>query len=239
MIRKKFILYCYEALGLGIFMFSAGFFDVIIDHPGLPIRQHISSALLRRFLIGLSMGLTALFILNSSFGKRSGAFINPAVTIVQYSLGKISTKNAIFYCLFQFIGGSLGMWAIYLLMPKLMRDPAINYIVTVPASGRVMIAFLLEFLISFLLIMVVLFSSSDKKLSKYTALLVAILITLFISFEAPFSGMSMNPARSFASAIVANQWKDFWLYCTAPVIAMLSGGWCFKKLRHIVFEQRI
>ena len=235
MIRKKFILYCYEALGLGIFMFSAGFFDAIIDHPGLPVRQHISSALIRRFLIGLSMGLTALFILNSSFGKRSGAFINPAVTIVQWCLGKISTSNAIFYCLFQFIGGSLGMLAICLLMPKLMQDPAINYIVTVPGNEGVLIAFILEFLISFLLIVVVLFSSADKKLSRYTALFVAILITLFITFEAPFSGMSMNPARTFASAILANQWTNFWLYCTAPVLGMLVGGWCFKKFR----KQRI
>ena len=229
MSRKKLILYCYEALGLGIFMISAGFFDAMIDHPGLPIRQKIGSALIRRFLIGLSMGLTALFILKSPFGKRSGAYINPAVTIVQFNLGNIGKQDAFFYCLFQFVGGSTGMWLISLLIPKLIKHPAINFIVTSPGSAGLTLAFILELAISFLLITVVLFSTAKKSLSKYTAYFVAILITLFISFEAPYSGMSMNPARTFASAIVANQWNAFWLYCTAPVLGMLLGQWCFQK----------
>jgi aquaporin Z len=236
MTDRKLKDYCYEALGLGIFMFSAGLFDVIIDHPDLPVRQHISSAFIRRFLIGLSMGLTALFIFNAPFGKKSGAYINPAVTLVQYRLGNIDKKDAFFYALFQFIGGSLGMYAIYLFLPALISHPAINYIVTVPGSAGIAIAFFLELMISFLLILVVLFTSNSKQFSTYTPYIVALLITLYISFEAPYSGMSMNPARSFASAIVANQWKDFWLYCTAPVTGMLAGQLLFswKTKRYLI-----
>src|SRR5579871_2406816 len=113
MTDRKFVDYCYEGLGLGVFMFSAGLFDALIDHPDLPIRHHIHSALIRRFLIGLSMGITALYIFNSPFGKKSGAYINPAVTLVQYRLQNIDRKDAVFYSLFQFIGGSLGMYLIY------------------------------------------------------------------------------------------------------------------------------
>lgn len=230
---KKLILYCYEALGLGLFMFSAGFFDVMIDHPDLPIRQHIQSALLRRLLIGLTMGLTALFILNSRFGKLSGAYINPVVTIVQYQLRQISKIDALFYCIFQFIGGSAGMYLIYLLLPRQIADPSINYIVTIPGTAGIAVAFLLECGISFILISTVLFTGNHKKLAAYTSSFVAVLITLFITFEAPFSGMSMNPARSFASAIVSGQWTAFWLYCTAPLLGMLLGKYFFDRYRHI------
>ena len=58
-------------------------------------------------------------------------------------------------------------------------------------------------------------------MSGYTAYFVALLIAIFITFEAPYSGMSMNPARTFASAIVANQWNSFWLYCVAPPVGMV------------------
>jgi aquaporin Z len=220
-----------EALGLGIFMFSAGFFDALIDHPGLPIRQHISSALLRRFLIGLSMGLTALYIFTSRFGRQSGAYINPAVTLVRYRLGQINKMDSFFYTLFQFIGGTLGMRLVVLLFPHWMKDPAINYIITVPGEAGITIAFIMEFIISLALILVVLLMGDKKNIEKYTPVVVATLITLYITFEAPFSGMSMNPARTFASAVVANQWKAFWLYCTAPLLGMWMGSSVYLRIK--------
>ena len=212
-------------------MFSAGFFDAIIDHPNLPIRQHIHSALLRRFLIGLSMGLTALFIFNAPFGKKSGAYINPAVTIVQYRLQNIDREDAAFYILFQFIGGSIGMYLVYFLLPALISSPPINYIVTQPGAAGTTVAFIMELIISFIMISTVLFTSYSEKLNKYTSYFVAILITLFITFEAPYSGMSMNPARTFSSAIVSNQWKVFWLYCIAPIAGMLAGEMFFVQVK--------
>ena len=237
MINKKILLYCYEGLGLGIFMFSAGFFDAMIDHPGLPLRQHIHYAIIRRLLIGLSMGITALFIMNATFGKKSGAHINPAVTLAQYRLRRISGCDAIFYILFQFIGGSIGMYGVYLLFPHLISDPAVNYIVTLPGKKGVAIAFMLEFMISFLLITTVLFSNYENAYSGITPYLVAVLLTLYITFEAPFSGMSMNPARTFASAIVAGKWDYYWLYCIAPVMGMLTGQSLFSAIKRRAIEQ--
>ena len=222
-LKENLILYSCEALGLGIFMFCATAATIIIDHPELYINKLIASELLRRFLIGLLMGLTALYILNSSFGKKSGAHINPSVTIVQYRLGNINEMNAIFYILFQFIGGSIGMYLIYLLFPSYVMHPNINYIVTQPSGAGIGVAFVLEFIISFILMVTVLYSNTNKQLSRYTAYFVAILITIFITFEAPFSGMSMNPARTFASAIVSGEWKSFWLYCIAPPAGMICG----------------
>lgn len=233
--RKHISRYFDEALGLGIFMFSAGFFDMLIDHPGLPVRQALHSDMLRRFLIGLSMGLTGLYIFTSRFGKVSGAYINPSVTLVRFLLGDIDIKDGVFYILFQCAGGAAGMYAVYLLFPSLIAHPSINYIVTTPMAG-LLVAFVMEFIISCILIMVVLFSSASKAWARYTPYFVASLITIYITLEAPFSGMSMNPARTFASAIVAGNWTAFWLYCIAPTLGMLAGAVVFITITHRSFH---
>jgi aquaporin Z len=212
-------------------MFSAGFFDALINYPGLPFRHQLTSALLRRFLVGLSMGLTAFYIFTSSFGRKSGAYINPAITLVRYRLGDIDKRDGIFYIFFQFLGGALGMWLVVLLFPSWMKSPDVNYIVTVPGKSGTIVAFLLEFLISFLLIVIVLVMEKEERVDKFAPLVVSILITLFITFESPYSGMSMNPARTFASAIVAGQWTVFWLYCIAPVSGMWAGASIIPRVK--------
>ena len=215
--------YVDEAIGLGLFMLSACFFDALVEYHGLPIRHALTSALLRRFLIGLAMGLTALSIFTSRFGKQSGAYINPAVTMVRYRLGDINRADTVFYILFQLAGGSLGVYLVALIFPVWMRSPEINYVITVPGKAGIAVAFIAEFFISFLLISVVLFMGLSQRWKPYIPYVVSVLIIVFITFEAPLSGMSMNPARTFASAIVAGDWGSFWLYCTAPVLGMLVG----------------
>lgn len=169
------------------------------------------------------MGSTAYYIFTSPWGKRSGAYINPVITVIRYRLGEISLMDGIFYMLFQFIGGTIGVLLVDLLLPGLFSHPEINYIVTKPGYGGISIAFVAEFIISCILVTTVLCTEKNGTLSKYTVYIVCVLITLFITFEAPYSGMSMNPARTFASAIIASQWNVFWLYCLAPLTGMLAG----------------
>ncbi len=59
--------------------------------------------------MGLLMGLTAILIIYSPWGRQSGAHINPAVTLTFWRLGKVRTWDAIFYMLAQFAGGALGV----------------------------------------------------------------------------------------------------------------------------------
>lgn len=230
----EYAKYVDEAIGLGLFMVSACFFDILVEYPGLPFRHAVTSALLRRFLVGLAMGLTGLYIFTSRFGKQSGAYINPAVTLVRYRLGDISRRDALFYVLFQLVGGSLGVYLIYLVFPDWMRSAEINYVVTIPGKTGVMIAFLAEFFMSFFLIAVVLFMGLKKRWDRYTPYVVSSLITLFITVEAPLSGMSMNPARTFASAIVAGEWQSVWLYFVAPVAGMLVGESVYSRTKKYV-----
>ncbi|MGH7166316.1 MAG: aquaporin, partial [Nitrospiraceae bacterium] len=97
--------YLMEAAGLAVFMISAAVFTTVLEHPASPVRQAITDPVLRRALIGLAMGLTAIGIIYSPWGKQSGAHLNPAVTLTFLRLGKIQVADALFYVLAQFAGG--------------------------------------------------------------------------------------------------------------------------------------
>ena len=106
-LRTHWPEYLMEAGLLGAFMVSACLFGVLYEFPHSPVRQAISSAFLRRVLMGASMGLTAIAIIYSPWGKQSGAHINPSVTFTFFRLGKIKSQDAIFYIGAQFVGSSL------------------------------------------------------------------------------------------------------------------------------------
>ena len=68
-------------------------------------------------------------------------------------------------------------------------------------------------------------------LAPYTAYFVGILIAAYYTFEAPLSGMSTNPARTFGSAVHANYWHALWIYFIAPSLGMLAAGEVFLRVR--------
>ena len=78
-----------EGALLGAFMVSACVFSVILEFRGSPVRYAMDSAILRRLVGGIAMGLTAIGIVYSPWGKQSGAHINPAFTLTFFRLGKI------------------------------------------------------------------------------------------------------------------------------------------------------
>ena len=65
---------------------------------------------------------------------------------------------------------------------------------------------------------------SNSRLSRYTGFVVSLLVTVYITAEAPISGMSINPGRSFGSALASGIWNDFWIYLTAPLLGMLTAA---------------
>lgn len=230
-LRANWPEYLIEAWALGMFMVSACLFTIAFEYPDSRLHQAIGNADLRRALIGIAMGLTAVALIYSPWGKRSGAHMNPAVTLTFAALGKISPLNAMFYILFQCVGGVLGVLLVASVCGQQIAHPAVNYALTMPSEHGVGVAFLAEFIISFLLMSMVLYASNSARLQNYTGVLAGILVATFIVFEAPLSGMSMNPARSLASALPANNWSSFWIYLVAPVVAMQFAG-----IVHVVFR---
>ncbi|MEO1654770.1 MAG: aquaporin [Bacteroidota bacterium] len=221
--------YLMEAWGLGLFMVSAALFTILLEHPSLGFPELIPSPFARRWVIGLAMGLTAIYIMYSPWGKRSGAHLNPAVSITFWKLGKIKREDMIFYIISQFIGGYIGIVIFKILAYAYISAPSVRYAVTVPGALGWTGAFVLEALLSFILMFVVLLSSNDRRIAAYTPIWAGILLTFFIALEAPYSGMSINPARTVASALPAQVWVGWWIYFLAPPLGMLLAsevyGW--------------
>jgi aquaporin Z len=213
-----------EGAELGLFMISACAFLVLFEHPASPVHQAIDNGTLRRVLIGLAMGLTAIAIIYSPIGQRSGAHFNPSVTFTFYRLGRVEWWDAVFYSLAQFVGGLLGVIVAARLLGHLVAHPAVNYAVTVPGMSGVHVAFFAEVLIAFIQMSLVLRVSNTRHLARFTGVFAGLMVATYISLEAPYSGMSMNPARTFASAFPAQIWTAVWIYFTAPPLGMLLAA---------------
>lgn len=224
--------YLMEAFGLGAFMVSACVFATLLEHPASPARQALADGDLRRVLMGLAMGTTAAAIIHSPWGQRSGAHLNPSVTLTFFRLGKVPAWDAAFYVAAQFAGGALGVLACALVLGPALAHPAVAYVVTVPGPQGAAVAFAAEAAISFLLMLVVLAAASHTRLAPRTGLLAAALVFLFIAVEAPLSGMSINPARTVASAAVAGRWTAAWVYLAAPPLGMLLAAEVFRAVTH-------
>ena len=227
-LRSHWPEYLIEAALLGAFMVSACVFTVLLEHPSSVFQQSIDSALLRRALMGLAMGCTLIAIVYSPWGKRSGAHLNPAVTVTFLLLGKVKIWDAIFYSLFQFAGGLAGVIAADVAIGPPLRHAAVNYAVTVPGPLGALTALWVELLICALMMAVILVASNTKGVSRWTGLFAAALLACYITFAAPFSGVSLNPARTLASAYPAREWTAIWVYFTAPPVAMMLTALLFE-----------
>jgi aquaporin Z len=222
--------YLSEAACLGAFMISACVFSVLLEYPASPLHHAIESNLLRHLIGGLAMGCTALAIICSSMGKRSGAHMNPAITMNYWLLGKIRGRDASLYAAAQFAGGITGVWVGDMVLGLPLRHSAVNYVVTQPGPQGIWAALAGEFVISLVLMFTIL-AVSNSRLSRWTPVFAAGLVALYITFESPLSGMSMNPARTVGSAVAANEWTALWVYLTAPPIAMFVAARLFTGWR--------
>ncbi|MGE5275676.1 MAG: MIP/aquaporin family protein [Acidobacteriota bacterium] len=221
--------YLMEAAELGLFMVSACLVTVLLEHPDSPARQALPDAFLRRLLTGLAMGATAVAIVFSPLGKRSGAHFNPSVTLAFWRLGKVAGPDAFFYGLSQFGGAVAGVAVAGALAGPRIAHPSVRYAATEPGPGGSAAAFAAEAAISFLLMSVVLRVSNHARLARWTGVFAGSLVALFIAFEAPVSGMSMNPARTFGSAAWAGAFHPLWIYLTAPPLGMLAAAEVYRR----------
>jgi aquaporin Z len=212
--------YLIESWALGTFMVSACTFGVLLA----PLPQPLG-----RILGGIAMGLTAVGIICSPWGKRSGAHMNPALTLTFWSLGRIAGWDATLYVLAQFLGGAAGVLvSSWVLGPALDR---VQFVATVPGPSGAWLAFAAEFAISFLLVAIVLNISNSRRFTRFTPIVAGCLVATYISIESPISGMSMNPARTLGSAVNAGVWTAIWIYFLAPPLAMIAAGQFYRRTR--------
>jgi aquaporin Z len=184
------------------------------------------------------MGSTAILIIYSPWGKQSGAHINPSTTLTFLRLGKVAKWDALFYILAQFGGGTTGALLASTVLAAWVSHPSVNYVITMPGSAGTAAAFLGEVVITFILMRVILRVSNNSRLHKLTGVCAGALVAAYITLEAPISGMSMNPARTLASAVPAQYWTALWppprSTCEAGVRVSIAPN-CITKISSAVY----
>ena len=223
-LRRNWPEYLMEAAGLGLVLLSAGMFITLLEYPGSPVRAAISLAIPRRALAGLAVGLTVAGFIYSPWGQQSGAHLNPALTLAFFRLRKIKPWDALFYVVAQCLGGVAGLWLVYRVLGNALSGPPVSFVVTTPGMAGAGVAFAAEFAMCFGLMSMVLVTTNGARWRRYTGWFAALLLFVYITLEAPLSGMSTNPARSLASAILAGIWTAFWVYVLAPALGMLAAA---------------
>ena len=220
-----------EAAAIGLFMVSAAVVTIAVEHPASPVRATVSDPVLRRAITGICMGLTAMALIYSPPGRRSGLHMNPSVTFTFWRLGKVRTPLAGTYVCAQFAGAVVGLGFVAVFAGRWLADPAVSYAATRPGAAGVLVAFGGELLISFGIMLTVLFASNTPRLMPYTGLLVGCLVATYITVESPLSGMSMNPARTLAPMLVGHVPTTLWIYFTAPPLGMLAASELYVRVR--------
>jgi aquaporin Z len=118
---------------------------------------------------------------------------------------------------------SLGAW---------VSHPNVNYVATIPGFYGIPLAFAAEVAMAFLMMSMILEVTNQARLARFTGIFAGILVFAFITLEAPISGMSINPARTFGSALNARLWTALWLYFLAPPLGMALAAEVHRRSSH-------
>ena len=200
---RRFIAECLGTYGL-VF---AGTGAIVIDRASHGTVTHVG--------IALTFGLVVLAMIYT-FGDVSGAHLNPAVTIAFAAAGRFAWKDTPGYIIAQVAGALAASLSLRGLFPT---DTTLG--ATLPAGSEAQ-SFALEVILTFFLMLVILSVSTGAKEKGMTAgIAIGAIIALEALFAGPVCGASMNPARSFAPAIVSGHVELLWLYLVAPTAGAL------------------
>lgn len=218
-LRRHWPEYLAEAAGLGAIMLVSAAIVAAVEAPLVPAFGALPP-LGRRAVEGAAIAGTVVALIHSRLGRQSGAHFNPAVTLVFLLLGRVRPWDAAFYIVAQAAGGLAGLLLAAVLLGHAVVLPPVMWIVTVPGQAGAGTAFLAEFMSAFLLMSVVLTLGGLPRFAWLTGLAAGSLVFIYIVFESPISGFSLNPARSLASALPSGLWTAFWIYLLAPPLGM-------------------
>jgi aquaporin Z len=218
-----------ELLGTAFLVF-VGLSAVTFDFSsGSPLAIALPDSGARRLITGLLFAGSGSLVAISPLGKLSGAHINPAVSLAFWLQGKMHHHDLVGYIVGQFLGAALGTGLLVLVWGD--RAASVHNGITAPGMGYpVWSVFLIEMGLTFLLVLVIFLFVSNHRLMRWTPLMTWILVALMVWLEAPISGTSLNPARSFGPALISWFWRDQWLYYLAPPIGALLAVGLFRLL---------
>lgn len=198
-----------------------GTFILVFCGTGAVIVNEVKPGVVSHVGVAITWGLVVMAIIYT-FGEKSGAHINPAVTLAFAAYHVFPVKQVLPYLLSQLAGALAAS-----LVLKIMFPASLYLGATLP-SGSWLQSWVMEFFLTlFLMLTVLSVAEGGKERGLFAGIAVGSVVLLEAMFAGPVSGASMNPARSLSPAVLSGHVKEIWIYLTAPV-----GGSLFAVLIH-------
>jgi aquaporin Z len=204
-----------EAAGTGILVFVIVSVVTVVSGPGSSVAQLVPAMGPRLLLAGLVIAGSGSLVAVSPLGRLSGGHINPAVTLGFWLTGHVHRNDLAGYVAAQLLGALAGA----ALGAAAWGDGAraIGYATTHPGHGLSgLAAAALEATMTAALMLLIFTFTSRRRLMRWTPVATWILVAGLVWQAAPYTGTSLNPARSLGPAIIARDWRWLWIYLAAP-----------------------
>jgi aquaporin Z len=194
---------------------------ILMFGEGSPIKGFVPSEGFRRLITGFLFGTTGALIAVSPIGERSGAHINPIVTLAFRLLGKLDLRTTLGYIVAQLSGAILGS------LPLLAwgaTGRSVAFGATLPGAGYATETVLVgEVVTTFAMVTLLCVFLGFRRMRPFTPAMFPFLYAVMVYVESPISGTSTNPARSLGPAIVSGRWEGWWIYWVGPVIGSIAA----------------
>ncbi len=202
---------------------ALGTFSLVFVGTGAVVVNEITHGQVTNVGIGLVFGLIVLAMVYA-LGHVSGAHFNPAVTIGFYAAGRHPKEEIVPYIVAQLIGAVAASSGLFLIF----RANKTSLELTHP-SGSSLQSFALEYILTFILMFIILsVATGDRAEGMMAGVAIGGTIALEAIFAGPICGASMNPARSFAPALLTQNFSSHWIYWLAPILGSVTGAYGCK-----------
>src|SRR5258706_6751543 len=194
-----------------------GTFALVFCGTGAIVIDEITHGAVTHTGIAITFGLIVMSMVYA-LGDKSGAHLNPAVTLAFAANKSFPVKEITPYIVSQFTGALCASFVLKILFPVSILLGA-----TLPIGSDKQ-SFILELILTrFLMLVLINVSTGSKEQGLFAGIAVGAVVGLEAMFAGPISGASMNPARSLAPAIVSGKLDHVWVYLTAPILGALSA----------------
>jgi aquaporin NIP len=202
-----------------------GTFALVFCGTGAVVVNEIIPGSVTHVGIAITFGLIVMAMIYA-LGEKSGAHLNPAVTIAFSVNGNFPLKETAPYIISQLAGAVAASAVLKLLFPSSVLLGA-----TIPAGSN-MQSFILEFMLTFFLMLVIInVAKGSKEQGLFAGIAIGSVVLLEAMFAGPVSGASMNPARSLGPAIISGEMKQVWIYVIAPILGAITSIAIYKLIK--------
>jgi aquaporin Z len=206
--------------GCGSALLAAAFPDVGIGFVG----------------VAFAFGLTVL-TMAYAVGPISGGHFNPAVSLGLALAGRFEWAQLVGYWIAQVVGGLAGAAVLYLIASGKTGFTAggfasNGYDALSPGGYSMLAAFLAELVLTAAFLLVILGSTGKAAAAGFAPLAIGLCLTLIHLISIPVDNTSVNPARSIAAAVFAQNGAlgQVWLFIVAPLIGGALGAMIWRYL---------